>query len=264
MSSSRQWSKKSLRYGFVLLRLLLPPALASSVSLLMLRLMSLLKKIRDRGVLHSAETLFNRIVPAALFRFSVGEVLELDVQLMCETLTAMDNRGFVMKCVEDADERDALRTTTWNSVPKETTHHDLGYAICGADDPQAVLGGVWGGVESFIEADLGFRIQLDPDQAWIYCAYVSKQARGKGVYKRILTFAADDLRNRGHTRLRVVVQPWNKASMYIHEKYSTRKVGRIIVVRFFFLASVFCTGQLSKNKTFTTKIAAAPVEFKVP
>lgn len=226
--------------------------------------MSLLQKIRNRGILHSAETVFNRIVPAWLFRFSVGDVLELDQQMMCETLASLDNSDFVMKSVEDVAERDALRTTTWNSVPAETTHHDLGYAICSTGDPQAVLGGVWGGVESFVEADLGFRVQLDTDQAWIYCAYVSKQARGQGVYKRVLTFAADDLRKRGHTRLRVVIQPWNKASMYIHKKYSTRTVGRIMVVRIGFLAFVFCTGQLTKSKTVTSKIVAAPVEIKVP
>ncbi|MCM2374747.1 GNAT family N-acetyltransferase [Aporhodopirellula aestuarii] len=226
--------------------------------------MSVLRKIKSHGIIHSAEIIFNRIVPAWIFRFSVGTVLELDLPKLCEVLDKLPPEDFVLRCVDDPVAVAELRETTWNSVPVETTRNHLGYSISRNDDPGLTLGGVWGGIERFNEADLGFQIQLEKDQALIYCAYVSKQARGGGIYTRVLSFAARDLRSRGHDQLRVMIQPWNKASMYIHRKYAVRSLGNVAVIRVFGLVMVFCTGEISKNKTCTTGLLSNPVLITFP
>lgn len=224
---------------------------------------SKLRKIRDRGIILTAEILFNRFVPESIFRFSVGDVLELDLPRMCENWKELQSTDFSATCVEDAEKRSELRRFTWNSVPLETTENDFGYAISRPGQNQPVLGGVWAGTESFIESSLGFQMVLEANQAWLYCAYVDENTRGLGIYKRLLSFVGSDVTARGFDRLLVVIQPWNKASMHVHQRFTRNKVGRICVLRLFRLSFVFCTGGLSKNKTVTTRQVSDPVLLRV-
>ncbi|MFG0291502.1 MAG: GNAT family N-acetyltransferase [Rhodopirellula sp. JB044] len=231
----------------------------SLLALIAAREMSVLQKIKSHGIAHSIEIIFNRIVPAWCFRFSVGTVYELDTERLINVLDELNLDHFRFQRVEDPTELEELRALTWNSVPVETTIGHYGYSVSRASDPDRTIGGVWGGVNQFNEADLGFQIQLKKSQALIYCAYVSKEARGEGIYKRVLPYAAKDLASEGYGDLTVMVQPWNKASTYIHQKYSKRTLGNVSVVRIFGLAMVFCSGEISKNKTCTTGLVSNPV-----
>lgn len=225
---------------------------------------SMLKQIRQKGVFSSLELIFNRIVPARLFRFSIGDVFELDLSKLEESSGGLAEADLVFQSVHESKDRDALRSVTWNTVPIDTTTKDHGYAITKPDCPTECLGGVWGGIESFTEQNLGFRIHLEPDQGWIYCAYIEKSLRGKGAYQRLLAFAANDLAEHGIERLYVVIQPWNHASIHVHRKYSQRRAGRVIVIRVFGFAAVFKTGSLLKSKTLTTQLEKDPVVFRLP
>ncbi|EMI56041.1 hypothetical protein RSSM_02539 [Rhodopirellula sallentina SM41] len=227
-------------------------------------MMSVIQKIKSHGIAHSIEIIFNRVVPAWCFRYSVGTVYELDAEKLADLLAELNLNPFKLRRVEDPSELEELRAFTWNSVPVETTIGHYGYAISRASEPDLPIGGVWGGVNQFNEADLGFQIQLKSEQALVYCAYVSKDARGEGIYKRLLPFAAKDLTSEGYRNLTVMVQPWNKASTYIHQKYSKRTLGNVSVVRIFGLAMVFCSGEISKNKTCTTGLVSNPVVIELP
>ncbi len=226
--------------------------------------MGMFQKLKSRGVLLTCERLFNQYVPPWIFRFSVGDVLDLNAEQLYATHKEFLSDEFIFEVVEDPQKRSELRTITWNSVPLSSSENDYGYAIMHAEETPAIIGGVWGGIESFLEANLGFRIELENDQAWIYCAFVDEEARGKRIYQRLLAFAGYDLKNRGYNRLRVVIQPWNKASMYVHKKYSDRSLGRIIAVRIFNLAMVFCTGTLRKSHCVTTQLKPKPVLIQIP
>jgi hypothetical protein len=226
-------------------------------------MISKLRKLLDRGLILSFEILFNRFIPESIFRFSIGDVLELDLRQMSQSWTNLESADFTVSCVENAQERLVLRKFTWNSVPLETTLNDYGYAIAKAGANQPVLGGVWAGTESFIEAGLGFRIMLEDNQAWLYCAYVDGSTRGLGLYKRLLSFVGCDLMARGFERLLVVIQPWNKASMQAHRRFTRKKLGRICVLRIFRISFVFCTGSISKNRTITTQQMSEPVQLHV-
>ena len=226
--------------------------------------MSVIQKLKERGLLHSIEIVFNRIVPAWLFRYCTGIVFELDPQKLAEVLNGMDNSDFVLTCVEQGSQaRDQLRTLTWNSVPVETSSNDFGYSIAQVSTPDDVLGGVWAGIESFQEDNLGFQLQFDDHQSWIYCVYVNQDAQGKGVYKRLLSFGTSDLIEKGYRRIYVVIQPWNKASAYIHSKYAKGKIGTITGVRVFSLCAVFSTGAVEKDRTITGSPLSKPVQLRI-
>jgi ribosomal protein S18 acetylase RimI-like enzyme len=226
--------------------------------------MSLIQKLKRRGILHSAEIAFNRIVPAWLFRFCKGQVFELDTRKLIELIGELDNSDFVINCVEqNSVARDELRKLTWNEVPIETSSNDFGYSITKAQSSEDVLGGVWAGIESFHEANLGFQLQFHKKQSWIYCAYVTKNARGQSIYRRLLSFSINDLIEKGYKQVLVVVQPWNKASTYIHQKYATRKAGKITAIRLFSFCAVFTTGLIKKDRTMTVSPAANPIQLRI-
>ena len=226
--------------------------------------MRVIQKLKERGLLHSIEIVFNRIVPAWLFRFSTGNVFEMDPQKLAAVFDELDNTDFILTCVEQGSQaRDQLRTLTWNSVPKETSANDFGYSIADRRSPEGVLGGVWAGIENFQEADLGFQLQFADHQSWVYCAYVNQQAQGKGVYKRLLSFGCNDLIEKGYQRIYVVIQPWNKASTYVHQKYAKAKVGSITALRVLSLCAVFTSGAVKKDRTMTGAPLSNPVQLLI-
>lgn len=214
-------------------------------------------------LIHRLEQLFNRIVPAWIFRLSIGDVYELDIPKLSDSLSQFDLQGISIKGVQDADERTRLRSNTWNSVLLACSADDMGYSAVD-EASKKFLGGVWAGKDYFIESDLGFEIRMRPKQAWVYCAYVSKAARGRGIYQRLLSFVGHDVSVNGFEQLYVIVQPWNLASTYIHKKYSSKAIGRVTVIRVFSIAAVFRTGLLTKNRTFTTQLVKNPVQINLP
>ena len=219
--------------------------------------------IKNRGLLQTIETIFNRIVPAWVFRFSVGSVFELDLQKL-QAAAPSTSLDFTLTNLEpEAADREKLRTATWNCVPLKSSANDFGYAITENSAPKRMVGGVWGGIASFHEANLGFQLQLDEKQAWIYCAYLRKESRGLGLYKPLLSFATRDLTNRGYTRALVMIQPWNKASLAAHRLYFQRESGKIMVIRIFSLCSVFVFGNIKKECTFTFRPFTCPVQVRI-
>lgn len=240
--------------------------------------MSPWKKIKARGFINSLEIYFNRLVPSWLFRFSVGDVFKIehdqfesvrkpkavpDGKNQALTGTSTGDGELVFRCVDDPADRERLREVTWNSVPIQTTTNDLGFAITSQENPSDFLGGVWGGVDDFIEQNLGFRFTFSRDQAWIYCAYVDDRIRGRGAYQRLLGFAMSELEKRGHDRVYVIIQPWNHASVHVHRKFSSGKVGRVSVLKIFGWSWVRTSGDLIRDKTWTRHIESQPIQIQL-
>lgn len=226
-------------------------------------MISIIRKLKTRGLIHVLETQFNRFVPAWLFRFSVGDVLELDLAALRAHWNLNSSANYVFGQVTQPAQRELLRKLTWNSVPIETTESDDGYSIARASAEDDLLGGVWAANESFLESDLGFQVSLQNDQSWLYCAYVDQAARGQGLYRRLMAFVGQDLLQRERSRLLVVIQPWNKASMHVHRQFATDTLGRIIVLRVLWLSLVFSNGKLQQERSVTFRQRSNPVTIKI-
>ncbi len=230
------------------------------------------QKAKAQGFIQTAEQLFTRVVPAWVFRYSNGEVFELDL----EKLVALNAHpghdvgdGLVAQCLVDAEnsteksldsQRKQLREFTWNSAPLETTMNDLGYAIWDPQDPQKLLGGVWVARDSFIEDDLGLKFMFSKDQTWLYCAFVDGDARGRGIYKKLLSFVAQDVVKRGYPQLLTIVNPWNRLSRMVHHKRSKRICGTVSSIRMFWIAWISRSGNVEIDKRLITDVAKNPVK----
>jgi len=219
-------------------------------------LKSKLQKAKAQGYIRTFEILFTRFVPPWVFRYCKGNVFDLDLDKLAalnEQLGQDVGDGLVAKCLVDglnsSDQstdslRMRLREFTWNSAPLESTMNDFGYAILDAEDPEKLLGGVWVAAGSFSEDNLGLEFVLSDEQAWLYCAFVHGDARGRGVYKKLLAFFGQDIKKRGYRQLLTVINPWNKISIRVHEKQSKRICGSVSCIRVFWLAWVWCRREI--------------------
>lgn len=227
-------------------------------------LFSKLEKAKAQGLIRSAELLFTRFVPAWVFRYSSGNIYELDIEQLSQHCPDLADDEIVFRCLEDSssDAWRELRAFTWNAVPAETTGNDFGYVIYD-EKGNDILAGVWVAREDFQEEDLGFRIKLGPEQAWLYCAYVSPQARGRGIYKKLLALVADDLLKRGMTQLVCVVQAWNRISRMAHEKRSRWIIGWISSIRVGCFAWLSKAGDVTLERRFVSNPARSPANVEV-
>ncbi len=222
--------------------------------------MKIIDLIKKNGFLNLVERVFNRFVPCWIFRFSVMDFFEVDHQKLFES---RKNADLVCRHVTDEPELKELRTITFNNLPEEATQNHLGYSVSKKSEQEtgSVAGGVWGGVESFPEIDLGFTINLSEDQGWIYCAYIQKEKRGAGMYSNLLSFAVGDMKQKRLSRIFLAVAPWNKRSVAVHKRFAKQKIGRVVTFRLFSVVCIFRSGKISKSKTIAT--VGNPVELKL-
>ena len=238
-------------------------------------LRSKFQKAKAQGYIRTAELLWTRFVPPWIFRYCKGSVFDLDL----EKLIALNEQpgedvgdGLIAKCLVNAgdssaqsndSQRTRLREFTWNSAPLESTSNDFGYAIYDSQDPQKLLGGVWVAADSFIEDNLGLNYVLSKDQAWLYCAFVDGEARGRGIYKKLLSVVAQDVEKRGYSRLLTVINPWNRVSTAVHQKRSKQICGDVSCVRVFWLAWVSRSGNVEIDKRMLTSVTKNPANVTI-
>jgi len=224
-------------------------------------------KVRAQGFLRTMEVQFNRFVPSWVFRYSKGDIYDLSIEkLKSLGLKSKDDDSLIAKCLDsNAGEelRLQLRDFTWNSVPIETTGNDIGYAIYDADEPGKLLAGLWAAPESFLEDNLGVKFEFAEEQAWLYCAFVHADARGRGVYKKLISFAAADLQERGFKQLLGIVQPWNRISRLMHEKQSRGIIGRMSAIRIGSLVWVSNVGNLEVSRSLVTNPGNEPTVVSI-
>ena len=233
----------------------------------MKKILSKFEKVRSQGFARTLEIQFNRFVPPWVFRYSKGDIYDLSIEkLKSLGEKSKEDDGLVAKCLDPNASEQArlqLRDFTWNSVPIETTSQDLGYAIYDANEPGKLLAGLWAAPESFLENNLGVKFSFAKEQAWLYCAFVHADARGRGVYKKLISFAAADLQDRGFTQLLGIVQPWNRISRLMHEKQSRGIVGQMSAVRVGNLVWISNAGNLGVDQRFVTSPANSPATVTI-
>lgn len=233
-----------------------------------------IKKAKAQGYYRTFELFFCRLVPPWIFRYSKGDIYDFDFEKLksvADSLSPEASSSLIIKCLEGTtgfekpndDERMRLRDFTYNCVPLESTANDLGYAIYDAHEPNKLLGGVWIALDSFSEDNLGLEFQFGKNQAWLYCAFVAPSARGRGVYKKLVSFVGRDLEQRGYSQLLAIIQPWNRISRLMHQKPSKGIIGTLSSIRLFGWAWISHRGNLKVDKRLVTNVKTRPANISV-
>ena len=218
--------------------------------------MSQLTMIWRRGLIYSLGVIFQRLVPEWLFRMRTMVVYELAVDRLLE-LEAADVQ---VRQVDSAGDLALLKSLTRCTLSAEATNRHAGYL---ATRDGKALGGAWCAGDFFEEQELGICWRLQNQVAWVYSAYVLPAHRGLGVYSAILNQVARQMEQPPGTRLLLAVNPWNRASNYVHAKYAKRKIGSVIVLRFFRLGVGWSSKSIRKSQRVTCNTNARPIDLYV-
>lgn len=217
---------------------------------------SMLQTLRSRGFRYTLGGKINAVVPAKVFRFRVFRVFRLhalDVDPSPSDATPLTYRW----CETDDDISLAERLTFFRSAADD---RNIRFRACLANQGDDVVGGVWQGIQFFDEDELGIRIRLKSNQAWIFAAYVSKSHRGQRIYPRLLNhvLTGDD-----HLVHYASINTTNRASIAAHAHFAQSQTGRCIVIRLF--AMTFCwTGsglKASRHVAFNSQHHPIDIDF---
>jgi hypothetical protein len=201
---------------------------------------------------------FNRIVPEWFFRCRRFVIYEL-ADKSSEIIQPDSDSVSVRWCSTDS-EFDAVSEVTYVD-PKLLP---AGVTAVIAEVGNDVAGGIWCQAGSkFPENELGISLTLDKEQAWLFGAREDPKFRQRGVYGQILAFAIPSLAQRRTQKILVAVNPDNKASNRIHQRWSNKKVGKVFAARL--ISIVFCwswgEAKCKRHFSFNSKTNPIPVQF---
>ena len=217
----------------------------------------MISKIRKMGFKFFFATLFNRIVPQWLFRLRRYVVYEMDVQkLRAASQSLSEDNGLEFSPCQTSVEIEAVETLTWFQRELSTGEFRAFQATL---DGQLV-GGVWIASKVFDEDELGVRLMLNQQQAWLFAAFVAEQVRGQKVYSQLLSFVVSEV-SRDFPRVLLAVNPDNRPSNAVHKKASCQTLGTVVAIRFLNFSVGWVSGQIRKNRTFTWQATKHPIEL---
>lgn len=222
--------------------------------------MNLLKKNQQTGWRYSIAILFNRIVPARVFRMRRFVVYRIAVAEPSGDQPIAPNANAsisISRCVDEADIASVEQMTYFQRSC--TTGDSIAYAAKLNDQPAA---GMWAATECFDEHELGVRIDLDENQAWLFAALVPKQFRRRGIYSQLLNFTVADMAKQGYDDQLVAVNPDNIGSNRIHKSVSRETVGQVLAIRFWKTTCCWAWGNVSKDATIRWNSTKHPISIR--
>lgn len=210
---------------------------------------------KKRGLVYPFAIFFNKLVPASIFRFGIMDVYQLSNQTLEQPPTSGSAELLLL---DDAAQRKALKSITRNELSETTTESHRAIAIRDKESRQLV-GGLWVASGHFTETSLAFRLRFSATQRWVYCAFVEKDFRRKGLYSSCLSFTHSELSKLEPVELLVAFNPFNKASFKAHQKYLQTRLARIYSICFLGKAICFSSKGIEKSKLLGSR--SNPVEF---
>jgi len=209
----------------------------------------MLKKIRQVGLLYSIGIAINRIIPNWLFRFRIFKVYQVDPKSVVPgSGVSGSSSGDSIEVSLAQSDTDIAEVSALTYFNPDNVDADLQSAQAKIDGQLA--GGVWAAQRGFDETDLGLRIELAPDQSWIFAALVDKQFRRRGIYSRVFAFMVNHLEQTAGGQQLISINPYNIASVKAHEEYIDCVLGSVFALRVFGLAFCLCSGQRLQSSSW--------------
>jgi len=216
----------------------------------------MLKKIRQTGLIYSVGIAINRVVPSWLFRFRIFRVYQVDPKAILPDSSVADDNSIQVSLAQTDADISAVCTLTWFH-PGDM---DADFQSAQAKIDGQLAGAVWAAGRGFDETDLGLRIELTPDQSWIFAALVDEQFRRRGIYSRVFGFMVNHLEQAAIGQQFLCINPYNIASVKAHEKYFDSVLGNVVALRVLGLAFCLCSGQrLQRSSWISTNCKSKPI-----
>ena len=216
--------------------------------------MGLIEKIKKQGWIYSFAILFNRIVPAWLFRCRRFVVLQLD-----ETRSNPAPANVEVSWCQTESEYTTVEELTYF----RRANSEADFVACQAKRDGKVAGGFWAASKWFDENGIGVRIELEPQQVWLFAAVVEKQFRGQGVHSAVLEFIIPGLASKGFKEIFLSVNPDNLGSYHVHKKRSKQILGTVYSFRLFSIAICWSRGSVKCDRFMTFEASSNPIRLRL-
>ena len=211
-----------------------------------------LGKVRTLGFGFVFETVFERIVPAWMFRYCSLEVYQMD-------LDKLPNDPFSTAAVKICDSAQELEQLA--EITSEYTQQQAPIGVLAKMDGQ-VAGGVWMAVGDYQDRDLGLSFLVGREGTWLYSARIDAGYRRQGIYSHLMAASAQSRTNAGHAAPFFGVSKLNRGSHSAIQGFG-KLVGQVLVIRLGSMVWTRTKGDLKQKQTLTLRCTRRPIQFSV-
>ena len=214
--------------------------------------MGVVGQIKSLGFSYVFERVFERIVPAWMFRFSSFAVYQIESNKFSDGSFS----NAVVKICDSPQELERLRDVTSADGDESQT---IGFV---AKVDSEVVAGLWVALGQFQDGDVGVSFSLAPETSWIYGARVDAAYRRQGIYSHLMAESTRSRESAGHAAPLIGVSKLNKASHKAIQRFGTL-VGQVFVIRLGSVAWVRAKGDLKQNQSLTLSCTRRPIQLSV-
>ena len=214
--------------------------------------MGIINKVRELGIGFVLETLFERFVPAWVFRIASIAVYQLDF----DKLSGAPLSNASVSFCDSEQELEELRELTSHSSVEP---HLIG--VLARVDGQ-VAGGLWIATSEFCDKDVGLLFSLGAERTWIYSARVEPPFRRQGIYSHLMSESAQSRKRQQKSAPLIAVSEVNRGSREAIQRFSTF-VGKVLVIRVGSMVWARSTGDLQQNQNWTFRCSRSPIQVEV-
>ena len=214
--------------------------------------MGIVEKVKTLGFGFVFEVVFERIVPAWMFRFCSLAVYQIDL----DKLPRDSFSPAAVNICDSAQELEQLREITGNYTQQEDT-----IGVLAKVDGQAA-GGLWLALDDYQDHDLGLSFFLGSGGTWIYAARTDGAYRRRGIYSHLMAASAQSRTNAGHTAPFIGVSKLNRGSHKAIQRFGTL-VGQVFIIRLGSMVWARTKGDLNQNQNLTFQCTRRPIQLSV-
>ncbi len=170
--------------------------------------------------LYQAELLFRRVIPRALFEFRYQRIGILP--FWSSTGDSLPGLDFGLGTA-GTELNEAICRQSGASVyeARRLAGHQYAWAAKGHE----LLGVSWVAKTIYEDIDTGLALQLQPEELWLYGAWVRRDWRGKGIYRKLLETLIQGFEKDTSNRFLLAVDLSNNVSHATHTKLGASWIG---------------------------------------
>jgi ribosomal protein S18 acetylase RimI-like enzyme len=177
--------------------------------------------------LYRAEMLFRRVIPEGVFSFRSQSIGKMPIKPLLEQ-PAVESAVFQQARFDENDRQLLAAQAGIEAVENRIRHNNQAWF---ADDTYGLLAACWTATGEYFDLDTGTTVVLRPNEAWLFGAWVRKDARGRGIYRQLLQHVGAALSQEGVSTFLLGVDHSNRLSSRVHERLGTVWIGRCSGVR---------------------------------
>ena len=90
-----------------------------------------------------------------------------------------------------------------------------------------LVGKVWFATQVYHDWDTGLDITLEPNEAWLYGAWIHRELRGNHLYSHLISLTCQTLQQQSIDSILLAVDWSNGLSQSVHQSFGAKRIGSL-------------------------------------